>query len=125
MTEHVQFLVHLPVRAVLDGELVALDEQGKPDFPLVCERMLHNNSAIPLVYVVFDVLSVVVTISRESRIRNAGASSGRCTSRGRSGEPPSPSTTATRSGKPSAITNWRESSRSDVQATTYPARSAG
>ena len=40
MTEHVGFLNELPVRAVLDGELVALDEQGKPDFPLVYERIL-------------------------------------------------------------------------------------
>ena len=37
MTEHAQFLVHLPVRAVLDGELVAFDDAGRPDFPLVCE----------------------------------------------------------------------------------------
>jgi bifunctional non-homologous end joining protein LigD len=33
MTEHVAFLRDLPVRAVLDGERVALHEQGKPDFP--------------------------------------------------------------------------------------------
>jgi ATP-dependent DNA ligase len=33
MTEHVGFLAQLPVRAVLDGELVALDDEGKPDFP--------------------------------------------------------------------------------------------
>jgi len=33
MTEHVAFLAQLPVRAVLDGELVALDQEGKPDFP--------------------------------------------------------------------------------------------
>jgi bifunctional non-homologous end joining protein LigD len=58
MTEHVQFLVHLPVRAVLDGELVAFDEHGKPDFPLVCERVLHRHSAIPLTFIAFDVLSV-------------------------------------------------------------------
>src|SRR6476620_895132 len=31
------FLAELPVRAVLDGELVALDDDGKPDFPLLCE----------------------------------------------------------------------------------------
>ena len=36
-TERVGFLAQLPVRAVLDGELVALDEDGKPDFPLICE----------------------------------------------------------------------------------------
>jgi len=58
MTEHAQFLVHLPVRAVLDGELVAFDDHGTPDFPLVCERVLHRHSTIPLVYIAFDVLSV-------------------------------------------------------------------
>jgi hypothetical protein len=58
MTEHVQFLVHLPVRAVLDGELVAFDESGKSDFPLVCERVLHRHSTVPLTYIVFDVFRV-------------------------------------------------------------------
>jgi bifunctional non-homologous end joining protein LigD len=58
MTEHVQFLAELPVRAVLDGELVAFDDEGKPDFPLVCERVLHRRRAIALTYMVFDVLSV-------------------------------------------------------------------
>src|ERR1051325_9076453 len=58
MTEHVRFLVHLPVRGVLDGELVAFDDEGKPDFPLVCEWMLHRHSTIPLTYIAFDVLSV-------------------------------------------------------------------
>jgi ATP-dependent DNA ligase len=36
MTDHVQFLAELPVRAVLDGELVVFDHDGRPDFPLVC-----------------------------------------------------------------------------------------
>lgn len=56
MTEHVGFLAELPVRAVLDGELVALDEDGKPDFPLVCERVLMRRRTIPLTLMVFDVL---------------------------------------------------------------------
>jgi hypothetical protein len=38
MTEHVTFLAQRPVRAVLDGELVALDGDGKPDFPS-CARV--------------------------------------------------------------------------------------
>ena len=42
MTEHVGFLAELPVRAVLDGELVALDENGKPDFPSLCEGVLQR-----------------------------------------------------------------------------------
>jgi bifunctional non-homologous end joining protein LigD len=58
MTEHVQFLAQLPVRAVLDGELVAFDSDGRPDFPLVCDAVLHRQSAIPLVFVAFDVLRV-------------------------------------------------------------------
>ena len=35
MTPFVAFLEELPVRAVLDGEIVAFDGDGKPDFPLV------------------------------------------------------------------------------------------
>jgi bifunctional non-homologous end joining protein LigD len=58
MTEHVRFLAGLPVRAVLDGELVALDEEGKPAFPLVCERILMRRKGIRLTFMVFDVLSV-------------------------------------------------------------------
>jgi ATP-dependent DNA ligase len=42
--------------AVRDGELVALNEEGKPHFPLVCERLLHGKREIPLSFVAFDVL---------------------------------------------------------------------
>jgi bifunctional non-homologous end joining protein LigD len=58
MTEQVRFLEQLPVRAVLDGELVAFGEDGKPDFERVCERMLFRHDEIPLVFVAFDVLSI-------------------------------------------------------------------
>lgn len=58
MTEPAAFLADLPVRAVLDGELVAFDEHGRPDFPLVCECVLHRRASAPLVFVAFDVLSV-------------------------------------------------------------------
>jgi bifunctional non-homologous end joining protein LigD len=58
MTEHVGFLAELPVRAVLDGELVALDEDGKPDFPELSDCMLLRRSSTPLTFMVFDVLSV-------------------------------------------------------------------
>jgi len=40
MTEHVGFLEQLPARAVLDGELVAFGEDGKPDF----ERVRENSN---------------------------------------------------------------------------------
>jgi bifunctional non-homologous end joining protein LigD len=58
MTEHVGFLSQLPVHAVLDGELVALDHDGKPDFPQLCECVLMRRSASPLTFVAFDVLRV-------------------------------------------------------------------
>jgi bifunctional non-homologous end joining protein LigD len=55
MTEHVGFLAQLPVRAVLDGELVSLDADGKPDFPQLCECVLLKRAATPLTLFVFDV----------------------------------------------------------------------
>ena len=58
MTPHVGFLAQLPVRAVLDGELVAFDPDGRPDFPLVCEAVLHRRPAIALTFLAFDVLTV-------------------------------------------------------------------
>ena len=58
MTERVGFLAQLPVRAVLDGELVALDEDGKLAFPLICECLLQRRYRALLTYMVFDVLSV-------------------------------------------------------------------
>jgi bifunctional non-homologous end joining protein LigD len=58
MTDRVQFLAELPVRAVLDGELVALEDDGKPDFPTLCENVLHRPSAARLVFMAFDVLSI-------------------------------------------------------------------
>ena len=39
MAPHVDFLEQLPVRAVLDGELVAFGSDLKPDFERVCERI--------------------------------------------------------------------------------------
>src|SRR5262249_23226976 len=48
----------LPVRALLDGELVALDADGKPDFPTLSESVLLRRPIVALTYIVFDVLSV-------------------------------------------------------------------
>ncbi|MEW2508321.1 non-homologous end-joining DNA ligase [Amycolatopsis sp. NPDC047767] len=42
-------------RAVLDGEIVALDEQGRPDFGLLQNR---GTTAAPVAYFVFDVLQL-------------------------------------------------------------------
>jgi bifunctional non-homologous end joining protein LigD len=58
MTPHVGFLAQLPVSAVLDGELVALDVDGKPDFPELCECVVMRRTSAPLTFIAFDVLSV-------------------------------------------------------------------
>ena len=57
MTSLLPELADLPAGVVLDGELVAF-EDGRPHFPLVCERLLHGDRSVPLTYVVFDVLAV-------------------------------------------------------------------
>lgn len=58
-----RFLAGLPSGTVLDGELVVLQPDGRPDFPAMLSR--ENGSAaraeaaarrLPVVYVVFDVL---------------------------------------------------------------------
>jgi ATP-dependent DNA ligase len=54
----VGFLAQLPVRAVLDGELVALDDNGKPDFAQLCECVLMRRTTAPLTFIAFDVLTV-------------------------------------------------------------------
>jgi bifunctional non-homologous end joining protein LigD len=47
MTPRVPELAALPVgNAVLDGELVALGEDGWPDFPRVCPRLLSRLDSV-------------------------------------------------------------------------------
>jgi bifunctional non-homologous end joining protein LigD len=58
MSERVDFLAQLPVSAVIDGELVALDPDGKPDFPELCQSVLMRQRSTPLTFIAFDVLSV-------------------------------------------------------------------
>jgi bifunctional non-homologous end joining protein LigD len=58
MTPQLGFLGGLPARAVLDGELVALDGDGKPDFPLICACLLQHRYRVPLTFMVFDMLRV-------------------------------------------------------------------
>jgi bifunctional non-homologous end joining protein LigD len=56
MTALVPELEALPAGLVLDGELVAFDDDGLPWFPSVCDRLLHGDDSIPLTLVVFDLL---------------------------------------------------------------------
>jgi ATP-dependent DNA ligase len=50
-------LAGLPPRLLLDGELIAFGEDGKPDFPRLCRRMLHGQRGISVMCVVFDLLA--------------------------------------------------------------------
>ena len=52
LTTLVLELADLPVRGVFDGELVAWGDDGRPDFDLVCRRLLHGDEKIPLAYLV-------------------------------------------------------------------------
>jgi hypothetical protein len=45
MTELVPELASRPVFGTFDGELVAPDENGAPDFPLICERILNRSAS--------------------------------------------------------------------------------
>lgn len=58
MAELVPELGALPASLVLDGELVAFGEDGRPSFPLLSSRVLHGKRTIPVKFVVFDVLRV-------------------------------------------------------------------
>ncbi|HEY0976290.1 MAG TPA: DNA ligase D [Flavobacteriales bacterium] len=69
-----QDLKRIRERAVLDGEVVALDAGGRPDFQLLQHASLEPG--IPLVYYVFDLLSVagkdithLPLIERKARLR--------------------------------------------------------
>ena len=53
-----EFRPSLPERLQLDGELVALGEDGRPDFHQLSSRMLHGRGGIALTLFVFDVLAV-------------------------------------------------------------------
>jgi ATP-dependent DNA ligase len=43
-------------RGIFDGELVAFNDEGLPDFSTVCRRIRRGDKRIRLTYVVFDVL---------------------------------------------------------------------
>src|SRR5436190_22085847 len=59
MTPLLPELAHaLPADVQLDGELVALADDGRPDFHRLSRRMLHRDTTIAVVYFTFDVLAV-------------------------------------------------------------------
>ncbi len=53
-----EFRRSLPESVQLDGELVALGEDGRPDFHRLSSRVLHGRPGIALTLFVFDVLAV-------------------------------------------------------------------
>jgi bifunctional non-homologous end joining protein LigD len=55
MTTVLPELRSLPTGLVLDGELVAW-KGSEPYFPLICRRVLNRDMAIPLTFIVFDLL---------------------------------------------------------------------
>jgi bifunctional non-homologous end joining protein LigD len=57
MTKLLPELADLPVSATFDGELVAFAD-GRPYFPLVCDRLLHGDRTVRLTFVVFDILEL-------------------------------------------------------------------
>jgi ATP-dependent DNA ligase len=56
MTALLPELEALPEDLQLDGELVAFDERGHPDFHRLGRRMLHGDSRIRIHYLAFDLL---------------------------------------------------------------------
>jgi bifunctional non-homologous end joining protein LigD len=58
MTELVPELDGLPRGLVLDGELVAFGDDGRPTFPLLSRRMLMRRTLIPVALMIVDVLRV-------------------------------------------------------------------
>ena len=68
--------------AIVDGEVVALDEAGRPDFGLLQERISagpHRPAPVPLVYQAFDLLYLDgrslldVPLEQRKRLLGAGA----------------------------------------------------
>lgn len=58
MTRLLPELRKLPAGLQLDGEIVALNHDGVPDFHRLSARLLHGRRGISVVYFVFDLLAV-------------------------------------------------------------------
>ena len=59
-----EFAAALPADVQLDGELVALDVDGGPDFHRLSARMLHGRAGIAVTLFVFDVHALRRQLSR-------------------------------------------------------------
>jgi bifunctional non-homologous end joining protein LigD len=57
MTALLPELVAMPEGLQLDGEIVAIGDDGQPDFHLLSSRMLHGAKHVPVLYFAFDVLA--------------------------------------------------------------------
>lgn len=58
MTPRLPELRGLPPGLVLDCELIAFNDAGDPDWPLLCSRVLHGEASIPIQLMIFDLLAV-------------------------------------------------------------------
>ena len=47
----------LPVRGMVDGELVAFGTDGFPSFHRLCARMLNRDRSVPVALILFDVVA--------------------------------------------------------------------
>jgi bifunctional non-homologous end joining protein LigD len=124
MTPVLPELGSLPIGLVLDGELVAWNGT-EPYFPLVCRRVLNRDMAVPLTFVIFDVLrrdGVDLTNHPYiERRRSSRASS----STARRGRPASASTTGERCLPASASSASRALSRRGTPACIGRTSAAG
>ena len=48
--------IDIPSGTTLDGELIATNAEGKPDFEALMQRLMSNNNATPVSFVAFDMM---------------------------------------------------------------------
>ncbi len=91
LTDHLPELAdarrQVPPGSVLDGELVATDDEGRPDYPALRRRLAGGSDLadeIPLAFLAFDALYVegrpllrMPLLKRKARLRKAVTSGGR------------------------------------------------
>jgi bifunctional non-homologous end joining protein LigD len=100
MTHAVAELERLPEGLVLDGELIALGDDGLPSFPRISERVLHGRNGIPISYVIFDVLVCDAVASWRAPTPSAGSIARSSISSAPASARPGPLTTERRCSQP-------------------------